>query len=217
MQTTRTERRLGWGGRRSEGFEDEAIRAAYEAAMASGLYDAVAGIPQGCHPPPHPPKKMRKKRRKRRPRTEEGKVRGTDCGEEGSTAGKSSSTGGGRSRRKAPRRRKLAKAYACTNHMEYFAEISTAFFGTRPATNPTTTTTTTAQATSAREGGSCTGTGSAAKGKEFKEEEVEEKGDDDGEEYNKWYPFNAAQLLRHDPASPGRARRLGATSTPPPP
>jgi hypothetical protein len=46
-----------------------------------------------------------------------------------------------------------AKAYACSNDKEYFAELSTAFLG----------------------------------------------GKDDRKEYNKWYPFNRAQIRTHDP------------------
>lgn len=46
-----------------------------------------------------------------------------------------------------------AKGYACTNEMEYFAELSTAFLG----------------------------------------------GLDEVEEYNKWYPFNRAQVKEYDP------------------
>jgi hypothetical protein len=46
-----------------------------------------------------------------------------------------------------------AKAYACTDQMEYFAELSAAFLG----------------------------------------------GLDPDEEYNKWFPFNRAQLKQHDP------------------
>ena len=46
-----------------------------------------------------------------------------------------------------------ARAYACENAMEYFAELSTAFLGGKKA----------------------------------------------GEEYNKWYPFNRAEIKAHDP------------------
>jgi hypothetical protein len=48
---------------------------------------------------------------------------------------------------------KKARAYACTDAMEYFAELSVAFLG----------------------------------------------GTDDAVEFNKWFPFNRAQLRRHDP------------------
>ena len=47
-----------------------------------------------------------------------------------------------------------AKAYACTNCMEFFAELSVAYHWCR-----------------------------------------------DDSEYNKWFPFNRAQLLAHDPAT----------------
>ncbi len=48
-----------------------------------------------------------------------------------------------------------AKAYACTNCMEFWAELSVAYHWTA----------------------------------------------DDGTEYNKWFPFNRAQLIAHDEAS----------------
>lgn len=48
-----------------------------------------------------------------------------------------------------------AKAYACTNCMEFFAELSVAYLYAKDAST----------------------------------------------EYNKWFPFNRAQLLQHDPAS----------------
>lgn len=48
-----------------------------------------------------------------------------------------------------------AKAYACTNCMEFFAELSVAYHW----------------------------------------------GLDEATEYNKWFPFNRAQLLLHDPAT----------------
>lgn len=58
------------------------------------------------------------------------------------------------------------KAYACTDAMEYFAELSTAFLG----------------------------------GIASKQKERGGVGDDeDGEEFNKWYPFNRNQIREHDP------------------
>jgi len=49
----------------------------------------------------------------------------------------------------------LAKAYACTNCMEFFAELSVAYHWHQ----------------------------------------------DEATEYNKWFPFNRAQLAQHDPAT----------------
>ena len=66
-----------------------------------------------------------------------------------------------------------ARAYACTNAMEYFAELSTAFLGgIPPQTNHGTETT---------------------------REQQQQDEDEEEEEYNKWYPFNRSQLKTHDP------------------
>ena len=82
----------------ASGFDDDKIRAAYDAAMNAGAYDAVeVHGPQG-----------------------EGED-GQESEQKGTKMQQLQSKRG--------RKRKLAKAYACTNHMEYFAEISTAFFG----------------------------------------------------------------------------------------
>lgn len=61
------------------------------------------------------------------------------------------------------------KAYACTNCMEYFAELSTAFLG--------------GVSERQRERECCYGSNSSAK----------------LEEYNKWFPFNRDQIKKHDP------------------
>jgi hypothetical protein len=64
-----------------------------------------------------------------------------------------------------------AKAYACTNAMEYFAELSTAFLGGIPNKSSTNT-----------------------------EDQNEYNGDTTkDEEFNKWYPFNRQQIREHDP------------------
>eukprot|EP00977_Amphora_coffeiformis_P007185 scaffold1564_cov174-Amphora_coffeaeformis.AAC.23 len=55
-----------------------------------------------------------------------------------------------------------ARAYACSNQMEYFAELSTAFLGVKK----------------------------------------------EGEEYNKWYPFNRPQVKEHDPRAYALLKKL---------
>ena len=70
-----------------------------------------------------------------------------------------------------------ARAYACENPMEYFAELSTAFLGGLY--------TTTAKTNRSRN--------NETRGDDEEQEEQEE------EEYNKWYPFCRSQIKEHDP------------------
>ncbi|CAB9503245.1 expressed unknown protein [Seminavis robusta] len=68
-------------------------------------------------------------------------------------------------------KRRTAKHYACTNAMEYFAELSVAFLSSLEE----------------------------EEGADEKEEEAKSDGDGGGEEYNKWFPHNTTQLKEHDP------------------
>jgi hypothetical protein len=83
-----------------------------------------------------------------------------------------------------------ARAYACTNAMEYFAELSTAFLGGAPQRQPT------QPAGPSAEGVPCHVRRPGASNEATKEAIDNDHGD---EEFNKWYPFNRKQIREHDP------------------
>lgn len=91
-----------------------------------------------------------------------------------------------------------ARAYACTNAMEYFAELSTAFLGGIPrlqknreeqevSSSSTPTSSSNGKAPSLRNG-------AIASDNNENNNAMGNK-----EEYNKWYPFNRQQIREHDP------------------
>jgi hypothetical protein len=72
----------------------------------------------------------------------------------------------------------VAEAYAKTDAMEYFAELSTAFLGGIPPNN---------------------NINYSHSKVDVKEQHSKKYGTSHDEEYNKWYPFNRQQILEHDP------------------
>jgi hypothetical protein len=89
-----------------------------------------------------------------------------------------------------------ARAYACTNAMEYFAELSTAFLGGVPRRQRTQP----AQTGPSAERDAPNHVRRRRPGVTNKESKNETTVDDNGvEEFNKWYPFNRKQIQEHDP------------------
>lgn len=98
-----------------------------------------------------------------------------------------------------------AKAYACTDAMEYFAELSTAFLGgvrrldTLPPKNDQTNNDNNSNNNNNNNNDDNDDKQNNYNNNHKQELSEEENGEDEYEEYNKWYPFNRSQIKKHDP------------------